>query len=148
MVEGIFRKFGGHKINCLWKWHEKSSRTPLSGASSSQQFNREPSKMHEMRNKLDLHMDYSMPCNLRKVSGKSSSEAPKDPQEKNCDEREQGEVLCKDHTKGNKTIHACTRESAFRRLETEIMKIILLQTDTIPPVIAILCTSVFPCLKQ
>ena len=39
-------------------------------------------------NKLELHLDSAMPCELRKTSGNSSFKAPEDPQEKIRDEHE------------------------------------------------------------
>ena len=46
--------------------------------------------MKHARKNSELHMDLSMPCELRRTSGKSSLKAPEDPHEKTRDEQWRG----------------------------------------------------------
>ena len=111
--------------------------------------------MTNARKKLELQVDSAMLCKLRKTSGMNSLTAPKDPQEKICDEHEEGEVLCTDHTKKNKTVRACTSEAHqihrkvdSRELRTKILKITLQKKSAALRFITILCTNLFPRPKQ
>ena len=64
--------------------------------------------MNNARKKLELHMDSAMPCEMRKMSWKSSLKEPTDPRKKNCDEHRQGEFLIAKTARRDTTVNACT----------------------------------------
>ena len=90
--------------------------------------------MKNARKKLELPMEAAMPCKVRKL--------------------EHGEVYGEIKPNTRKSMHAWIvedHESTRKRLERSllmIMKIALQERHSIDWVITILCTSLFPCIKQ
>ena len=106
--------------------------------------------LKHVRKKLEVHLDSATPCTSRKTSGNTSSEAPKGPKKRSCDDYRQGENPWHRQHKGE-TVNACKceahelTEGAQQRLKSKIMKITLPKKVSILWVIFTSCTNFFLC---